>query len=103
MLFAWSAWRCQQFLSDAENALMQLELEGRRPVSWIETTARRSWEREVAGVRRPSESPRRFGPREMTTSAEEHKYAYDERKALEKPSAVAAVRGEVQKVSVGDP
>ena len=75
----------QQFQSDAQNALMQLELEGRRPVTWIENDRRPYWERAVRKASdQQSEARVALERAELTTSAEEHKFAYDERKALEK-------------------
>jgi chromosome segregation ATPase len=75
----------QQFQSDANNALMQLELEGRRPVAWIESDRAPYWEREVRRASdKLSEARVALEKAEVTTSAEETKYAYDERKALEK-------------------
>jgi hypothetical protein len=75
----------QQFQADAANALMQLELEGRRPVAWIEHDRAPYWEREVRKASdKQSEARVELEKAEVTTSAEEHKYAYDERKRLEK-------------------
>src|SRR4029079_5162943 len=75
----------QQFQMDAQNALMQLELEGRRPVSWIENDRAPYWDREVRKASDAQTEARVALERaELTTSAEEHKYAYDERKLLEK-------------------
>jgi len=75
----------QQFQSDGENALMQLELEGRRPVAWIDNDRAPYWDREVRKASdRLSEARIALEKAEVTTSAEETKYAYDERKALEK-------------------
>jgi chromosome segregation ATPase len=75
----------QQFQTDAQNALMQLELEGRRPVAWIDGDRAPYWEREVRKASdRLSEARIALEKAEVTTSAEETKYAYDERKALEK-------------------
>jgi hypothetical protein len=75
----------QQFQADAENALMQLELEGRRPVSWIENDRASYWDREVRKASdAQSEARVALERAELTTSADEHKYAYDERKQLEK-------------------
>jgi len=74
----------QTFQSEAENALMQLELEGRRPSSWIEERGN-YWVREARKASdKLSECRVALDRAEMTTSAEESKYAYDERKALEK-------------------
>jgi hypothetical protein len=74
----------QTFQSEAENALMQLELEGRRPSSWIEERGN-YWVREARKASdKQSECRIALDRAEMTTSAEESKYAYDERKALEK-------------------
>jgi hypothetical protein len=75
----------QQFQMDAQNALMQLELEGRRPVAWIENDRAPYWDREVRKASDAQAEARiALEKAEVTTSAEEHKYAYDERKALEK-------------------
>lgn len=75
----------QQFQLDAQNALMQLELEGRRPVAWIENDRAPYWSRELRKASdQQSEARIALERAEVTTSAEEHKYAYDERKALEK-------------------
>lgn len=75
----------QQFQSDAGSALMQLELEGRRPVAWIDGDRAPYWDREVRKASdRLSEARIALERAEVTTSAEETKYAYDERKALEK-------------------
>ena len=75
----------QQFQSDSASALMQLELEGRRPVAWIDGDRAPYWEREVRKASdRLSEARIALEKAEVTTSAEETKYAYDERKALEK-------------------
>src|SRR5437870_6319966 len=75
----------QQFQSEAENALMQLELEGRRPVAWIDNDRAPYWDREVRKASDGlSEARVALERAETTTSAEETKYAYDERKALEK-------------------
>ncbi len=75
----------QQFQVEAENALTQLEIEGRRPVAWIESDRTLYWPREV---RRASdgltEARVALQRAEATTSAEETKFAYDERKALER-------------------
>lgn len=75
----------QQFQTEAENALMQLELEGRRPVAWIEHDRAPYWDREARKASdAQSEARIALERAEVTTSAEEHKYAYDERKLLEK-------------------
>jgi len=76
----------QQFLSDAENALMQLELEDAGPSPGSRTTARRTGSASSQASDAQSEARVALDRAEMTTSAEEHKYAYDERKALEKPA-----------------
>lgn len=74
----------QTFQTEAENALMQLELEGRRPSAWIDERGN-YWVREARKASdKQSECRTALERAEMTTSAEESKYAYDERKALEK-------------------
>ena len=75
----------QQFQVEAENALTQLEIEGRRPVAWIDSDRTLYWPSEVRKASdRLSEARIALQRAEATTSAEESKYAYDERKALEK-------------------
>ena len=73
------------FQCDALNAVMQLQLEGRRPVAWIENDRGMYWPREV---RRASDglSEARIALErcEATTSADNRKFCYDERKLLER-------------------
>jgi hypothetical protein len=74
-----------QFQSEADSGLTQLELEGRRPGPWIDNDRRMYWQREVRKASDALAEARMALERaEMTTSAEDHRYAYDERKALER-------------------
>jgi len=75
----------QRFETDAINALVQLELEGRRPVAWIEQDRALYWPRETRKASDAVSEARIALERcEVTTSAEDQRYCYDERKLLEK-------------------
>jgi hypothetical protein len=73
------------FQSDALAAVMNLQLEGRRPVAWIENDRGMYWPRE--GRRASdnlSEARINLERCEVTTSADDRRFCYDERKALER-------------------
>lgn len=85
-----------KFVDDAANAITTLELEGRRPATWIDTKAT-YWARENRKASDGMNEARVALDRaEMTTSAEETKYAYDERKALERAKKRMRVTEEKQ-------
>jgi hypothetical protein len=91
----------QQFQQDAGNALMQLSLEARRPLEWIEHDRALYWPREVRKASdRLSEARIALERCQLTINAEDRRACYDERKALERAkrrleltdAKVAAVR-----------
>lgn len=75
----------QQFGHDVGDALVQLELEARRPQEWIENDRARYWPQEVRKASDAVAEARIALERcQVTTSADDQRYCFDERKALEK-------------------
>lgn len=73
-----------QFEEAGEDALVQLELESRRPVAWIDALGV-YWPREVRKASDAlSEARIALEKCELTISGDERRSCYDERKALEK-------------------
>lgn len=74
-----------QFAEDAENALTALELEGRRPGEWMEHDRAVFWPREEQRASQAlAEAKIALERCELTTSSEDRRFCYDERKAVEK-------------------
>jgi hypothetical protein len=74
-----------EFDEDVRNALVMLELESRRPLEWIEHDRTRYWPGEVRKASDTvSEARLALGRCETSTSGENRRDCYDERKALEK-------------------
>ncbi len=75
----------RQFEEDVQDAIVTLELEGRRPVDWIEHDRSQYWPREVRKASDATSEARIVLERcELTISQEDRRSCYDERKALEK-------------------
>ena len=75
----------QQFEFEANLALTTLEMEGRRPVEWIEHDRSRYWPREVRKASDAlSEARIALNRCELAISPEDKRSCIDERKALEK-------------------
>jgi hypothetical protein len=74
-----------RFAEDAEAALVTLELEGRRPVDWVDDDRTRYWPQQA---RKASDAiaEARLGLErcELRVSGDDPRYCYEERKALEK-------------------
>lgn len=74
-----------QFSKEVADALVALELEGRRPLDWIEHDRTRYWPAEVQKASNEvSEARLTLQKCELTIDGDETKYCYDERKLLEK-------------------
>ena len=75
----------QQFEFETSSALATLELEGRRPVEWIEHDRSRYWPREVRKASDDlSEARIALNRCELAITPEDKRSCIDERKALEK-------------------
>ncbi len=75
----------QEFDADIRDALTQLLLEVRRAVEWIEHDRAQYWPREVRKASDVvSEARIALQRAELTISPNDHRYCYDERKALQK-------------------
>lgn len=75
----------QQFEAGVRDGLIQLGLEARRPVEWIEHDRARYWPREVRKASDALSEARIALERcEVTISADDRRSCYDEKKALEK-------------------
>jgi hypothetical protein len=74
-----------KFAEQVRAALVALELEARRPVEWVEHDRSRYWPREVQRASdRVSEARLALERCELSTSGEDRRFCYDERKALER-------------------
>ena len=74
-----------RFAEDAEAALVALDLEGRRPVDWVEDDRTRYWPQQARRASdNVSEAKLALERCELRVSGEDTRYCYDERKALEK-------------------
>jgi hypothetical protein len=74
-----------RFAAEVEAALVALELEGRRPVEWVEVDRTQYWPqqaRRAADV--VNEARQALARCEQRINGEDARYCYDERKALEK-------------------
>ena len=90
-----------QFAEEANNALTALQLEGRRPIDWIEQDRTMYWPREMRKASdRLAEARLELQRCEMTISGEERRGCIQEKKNLQKAKArlefteqrIAAVR-----------
>ena len=67
------------------DALVALDLEGRRPIEWIENDRTRYWPAQVQKASNElAEARLALQKCELTIDGEDARYCYDERKALEK-------------------
>lgn len=74
-----------EFSSEVSAALVALDLEGRRPVEWIDSDRPRYWPAQVQKASNELSEARLALQRcELTIDGDETRYCYDERKALEK-------------------
>ena len=74
-----------QFGDEVQGALVALELEARRAVQWVEHDRSRYWPREVQRASDAlSEARIAFERSQLAIGSEDRRYAYDERKAVEK-------------------
>jgi hypothetical protein len=74
-----------RFADDAEAALMTLDMEGRRPVAWVEVDRARYWPQQARKASDAVAEARLALERcELRVSGDDPRYCYDERKALEK-------------------
>lgn len=74
-----------EFQTDALNAVMQLQLEGRRPLAWIEGDRTLYWPQQLRRASdQVAEARKELERCEVTTSGDQTRYCYDERKALER-------------------
>lgn len=73
-----------RFTAEVEAALVAMELQGRRPVEWVITDRGSYWPREVRRAQDAICEARVALERcELSSRADERRYCYDERKALE--------------------
>jgi hypothetical protein len=74
-----------QFAEEVQNALITLDMESRRPAEWVEHDRTQYWPREQQKASNAViEARLALQQCELTIDAEETRYCYDERKALEK-------------------
>jgi hypothetical protein len=74
-----------KFGEEMEAALVALDLEGRRPVDWVEMDRARYWPQQWRKASEALAEARQTLERcEVRVSSEDPKYCYDERKAVEK-------------------
>jgi hypothetical protein len=74
-----------RFAANVEAALVALELEGRRPVEWVEEDRTRYWPRQVGRASEAVSEARLALERcQVRNSSEDARFCYDERKVLEK-------------------
>ena len=74
-----------RFAEDAEAALITLDIEGRRPVDWVEDDRTRYWPQQARRASDTVAEARLTLERcELRVSGDDPRYCYDERKALEK-------------------
>ena len=74
-----------EFGGEVSAALVSLELQGRRPVDWIENDRTRYWPGQVQKASNELSEARLALQRcELTIDGDESRYCYDERKALDK-------------------
>lgn len=74
-----------QFGKEVGDALTALDLEGRRPLEWIDQDRSRYWPAEVQkATNEVSEARLALQKCELTIDGEDARYCYDERKTLEK-------------------
>ena len=74
-----------QFEAAVRDALVQLTLEARRPLDWLEHDRTQCWPREVRKAADVvSEARLALDRCQITVAVDEHRSCYDERKALEK-------------------
>jgi hypothetical protein len=74
-----------KFGEEVEGALVALDLEGRRPVDWVEMDRTRYWPQQWRKASEALTEARLTLDRcQVRVSSEDPKYCYDERKAVEK-------------------
>ena len=74
-----------RFVADVEAALIALELEGRKPVEWVESNRPQYWRQAARKASEQLAEARVALERcQVRISSEDAQYCYDERKALEK-------------------
>jgi len=73
-----------KFAEQVESALVTLELEGRRPVDWVEDRSRYWPQQARLASDAVAEARQSLDRCQVRVASEDVKYCYDERKALEK-------------------
>ncbi len=73
-----------KFVEQVESALVALELEGRRPVDWVEDRSRYWPQQARLASDAVAEAKQSLDRCQIRVASEDVKYCYDERKALEK-------------------
>ena len=74
-----------EFADEVQAALVALELEARRAMEWVERDRSRYWPREIQRASdRLSEARIALERAELKIGSEDRRYAYDERKAVER-------------------